>query len=91
MVEDEPRTIAAAQPSGDGPEDVRRVARLQHVELALATRTQHQRGGREERVRVLQDEAERAAAGRVGTVFQQRDALEDLVPGVVLSLLGRRP
>ena len=67
VVEDEPRTVAAAQPPGDGPEDVRRVARLEHVELALATGTEHQRGSREEGVRVLQDEAERSAPWRVGT------------------------
>ena len=86
VVEDEPRTVAAAQPAGDGPEDVRRVACLQHLELAVATSTEHQPGGREKRVRVLQDEAERSAAGRVGPVLQQRDALDDLIGGVVLSL-----
>ncbi len=86
VVEDEPRTVAAAQPPGDGPEDVRRVARLQHVEPPLATSAEHQPGRREERVGVLQDEAERTASGRVGAVLQQRDALEDLVTGVALAL-----
>ena len=86
VVEHEPRTVAAAQPSGDRPEDVRRVACLQHVEYPLASRPEHQPGGREERVGILQDEAERPTPGRVWLVLQQCDAVEDLVRGITLAL-----
>ena len=86
MVEDEPRSVAAAEPPGDGPEDVGRVAGLQDVELALATSPEHQPRGCEEGVRVFQDEAECPAPRRIGAIFQQRHALEDLSLWVALSL-----
>ena len=41
VVKDEAGVVAAAQPAGDGPENVWRVARLDYLELAVATGTKH--------------------------------------------------
>ena len=85
VVEDEPRTIPTTHPAGDGPKDVWRVARLHHLKFALTTSTENQRRGREERVDILDDKAERPSPRCVRTVLQQRDALDNLVAGIVLS------
>ena len=73
-------------PQGDQEEEVRRVARLEHVEPALTASPADQPGGRKERVGVLDYEAERATTGRVRAVLQQRDAVENLVARVVSAL-----
>ncbi len=86
VIEDEAGIIATAQPAGDRPENVRRVAGLQHIEPAVATSTEHQPGGRQKRVGVLQDKAERSTAGGVGPVLQQPDAVDHVICGVILPL-----
>ena len=86
VVEDEPRPVEAAEQPGDRPEDVGRVARLQHGERAGAAGPKHLRGRGQEGVRVLQDEADGPAPGCVRAVLQHRDALEDLVARVALPL-----
>src|SRR4029453_4300767 len=77
VIEDEPRPVAAAQPPGDWPEYVWRVACLQYVKLARTTGTNHQHRSCNERVGVLEDETDCTAAGRIGRVLQQPHALSD--------------
>ena len=69
VVEDELRPVQDTEEHGDRPEDVRRVARLQHREPARSAGLEGQPERREERVHVLVDEAETAAAGRVRPVL----------------------
>ena len=65
--------------SASRPEDVWRVARLQHREPAFAARLERLPRCRAERVRVLGDEAQLAAAGRVRLVLVQLHGVDDLV------------
>ena len=86
MVEHEPGAVEGAKDQGDRPEDVRRVAGLDHLEPAGPSRLERQPCGGEERVGVLRDEAELAAAGRVGPVLVQLHRVDDLVGRVAVAL-----
>ena len=86
VVENELRPVQGAEEHGDRPEDVRWVARLQHSEPARSAGLEGQPERGEERVHVLVDEAETAAAGRVRPVLVEPDGIEDLVRGITLAL-----
>ena len=79
VVEHEPGPVQTAEHQGDGPEDVRRVAGLDDREPALAAGLERLPGGGRERVGVLGDEADLAAARRVGAVLVQLHPVDDLV------------
>ena len=91
MVEHEPGAVEGAKGQRDRPEDVRRVAGLHHREPAGPPGLERQPGRGEEGVGVLRDEAELAAAGRVGPVLVQLHRVDDLVRRGRRRPWGRRP
>ena len=86
MIENEPGAINGPQGQRDRPEDVGRIAGLHRREPSRSSCPECQPGGPEERVGVLSDEAELAAARRVGPVLVQLYTVDDLIGGVALAL-----
>ena len=71
VIEHEPGAFERPEGHGERPEDVRRIAGLNHREAAGTPGLEHGPGGGEERVGVLGDEAELAATGSVRPVLVQ--------------------
>ena len=86
VVEDELGALEGAEGNGDRPEDVRRITGLDDCEAAGSPGLERQPGRREERVQVLGDEAELAAARRVGPVLVELYRVDDLVRGIAFAL-----
>jgi hypothetical protein len=86
VVEDEAGAVAPTEEPGERPEDVGRVARLEHLEAAGAPGAQHQPRRGEEGVGVLEDEARGAAPRRVGRVLEDGDVVDDVVHRIALAL-----
>ena len=86
VIENEPGAVNGPQGQRDRPEDVGRIAGLHRREPSGSSRPERQPGRREERVGVLSDEAELAAARRVGPVLVQLHTVDDLIGGVAFAL-----
>ena len=86
VVEHEAGAVDGAQDQGDRPEDVGRVAGLNHPEPAGPSCLERQPCRGEEGVGVLGNEAECASAGRVGPVLVQLYRVDDLVRRVAAAL-----
>ena len=86
MVEHEAGSLERAEGQGQRPEDVGRVAGLDHGEAPVTPGLERSPRRGEERVRVLGDEAGLAAAGCIGPVLVQLHRVDDLVSRVAAAL-----
>jgi hypothetical protein len=86
VVENKPGPFDGTKEKSDWPENVGRITGLYYREATRPPGPQRHPGGREERVRVLRDEANLAAAWGVRPVLVQLYRVDDLVPRISVAL-----